>query len=36
VNNRKIQHRNRMETIVANLDEFTVKQEETGEERVYV
>ncbi|RKR80080.1 hypothetical protein BDD43_0173 [Mucilaginibacter gracilis] len=30
--NRKIQHRNRMQTIVANLDEFTVKQEEAGEE----
>jgi hypothetical protein len=30
--NRKIQHRNRMQTIVANLDEFVVKQEEAGEE----
>lgn len=30
--NRKIQYRNRMQTIVANLDDFVVKQEEVGEE----
>jgi hypothetical protein len=30
--NRKIQYRNRMQTIVVNLDEFVVKQEEAGEE----
>ncbi|MGF7081954.1 hypothetical protein [Mucilaginibacter sp. UYCu711] len=30
--NRKIQYRNRMQTIVANLDDFVVKQEEVSEE----